>query len=379
MSLKPKILLTDSIFPNSFGKWRFEEIKSFIEIYETDIMVIERPFSFMGIALGFDYEYMNQYCDLSDYNILIFDEAYNFLNKYNSRIDGTSFNGKFRGSYLFTKSDDFDLKGYDLVYHIFLMNYNFFNFHFNFDKFKQIIHLYPGGGFCNPSDVKQIDSSTHILSTNPNTSKYLRDWGYCNYIEVYGGTLLPLNYSPKIKTFNTSNITVCFSSLGNPKSKGLNSYLKIASLYKHKYPNDCVKFITIGNGGVGDGVVNYPPLPHYELDALYYNEVDIYLNTETGLEYNGWPIGGEALIQGCVQLSTDPHKSNNEVCYPKDSLIILSLDDLNIWVDTIHKLYTDNNILRDMSKSSQKFAVSYYSYKNQQGQIFEYINNLLNL
>lgn len=56
---------------------------------------------------------------LEGYNILIFDQKYNYINKYNKRVDGTAWNGKYYGSYLFTRSLDFNPDDYGFVYHIF--------------------------------------------------------------------------------------------------------------------------------------------------------------------------------------------------------------------------------------------------------------------
>lgn len=375
---KTRVLVTDTIFPNGFAKWRIEEIKSFIDRYDTDVLAINRPTTLNNFPLNFDYEELKSYCNLHDYNILIFDQQFNHLNQYNTRVDGTAFNGMFKGSYLLTKDVNFNISNYSVVYHIFLLNYTFFNQNYSFDKGQQSIHLYPGGGFLGASSTAAIDRSTYVISTNPNTTCYLNNSQHYNYVEAFGGPMLQPNTIIKHKKKNNSDLTVCFASLGSPASKGYPSYLQIVNMYKQKYPYDDVNFISIGvaNNNIGADIKHYKPMPMSKLDRMYYEDVDIYINTEIGKEYNGWPIGGEALLQGCVQLSTDPTNSNQIVKYPSDALIVLDLTDLNEWVDEIKTLYDDRQKLLEMSIKSQAYAKDYYSFEKQQSKIFEQIDKI---
>ena len=142
------ILLNDGVFPTKYQQWRIQEIKSFIEKGDVDIIIFKMD-SFSNIDWNIEYEYMKDYYQLDKYNILIFDPKYNYLNKYNKNIDGTKFNNKFPGSYLFTQHIDFDINRYDVIYHIFLSQYEIFNKNYKIHPNKQFIHLYPGGGYNN--------------------------------------------------------------------------------------------------------------------------------------------------------------------------------------------------------------------------------------
>ena len=176
-----KGLVTDLMFPNKFATWRNVEIKSFIKNFDVDILVFKVD-GFAGNKFDFDWDFINENNLLNEYNILIFDEKYNDINKYNKNIDGTKFNGKFKGSYLLTKKTDFDLNCYDFIYHIFLMNYLSFNKNYQVEKTKQFIHLYPGGGISDLKFVSLIDQNTNIISTHPLTTDIIKKINYLNYI-----------------------------------------------------------------------------------------------------------------------------------------------------------------------------------------------------
>ena len=163
------MLLTDGLFPSKYAKWRIEEIKSFIDEMGCDILV-NKVDSFNGISYGVDYEDMSEYYGLKNYNILIFDSGYNYLNKYNKNIDGTKFNSLIQNySYIFTKHRDFDISRYEKVYHIFLSNYNNFNKTFadTVDNLQQYIHLYPNGGYSSRIDLRSISKDVGVIASQP--------------------------------------------------------------------------------------------------------------------------------------------------------------------------------------------------------------------
>jgi len=136
------ILITDIMFPNKYSRWRNEEIRSYIVDKSADILILNRVNHYAGIDFPVDFDFINNsVVKLADYNILIFDETFNYLNQFNKRIDGTTFNNKYFGSYLLTKAECFCVQNYDLIYHIFLMNYNYFNKFYDFPQEKQAIHL----------------------------------------------------------------------------------------------------------------------------------------------------------------------------------------------------------------------------------------------
>src|SRR6056300_657981 len=95
-----RILLTDIVFPNKYAKWRLTELHSFMNKYDTDILIINRIDKYKNIVLNFDYSELEKQFNLKDYNILIFNPKYNYINKYNKNFNGLIYNNKIESSYL---------------------------------------------------------------------------------------------------------------------------------------------------------------------------------------------------------------------------------------------------------------------------------------
>jgi len=367
-------LVVDILYPNKFSRWRNLEINFFIDEFNSDILVFKLN-GFAGIDFECDYDFCNldSNLKLQNYNILIFNPEYNYLNKYNKNIDGTLFNNRFHGSYLITKNTEFNLNNYSFIYHIFLICYTNFNNHYVFDYNKQLIHLYPGGGFTgNLIDLNQINKSVKLISTSPITTKLLEQSNEYDFTEIKTVPMFYKYEKIKIKNLNDGQLIICFSSLGHGTEKGHDKYISIVNEYKSKYPTDNVKFISIGNCEGGHNIINYPPMDYIELQSFYYDSVDIYLNLETGKSFNGWPLGMEAIKSGSVLITTD--SSNVSGFYNLQSNPFYITDNLNEYVDVIKSLYIDRNLLLLKSKEGQKFIVEYSSYENQQKKIKEYIN-----
>jgi len=366
-------LVVDILYPNKFSRWRNLEIKFFMDEFESDILVF-RINKFAGINFNFDYEFSNTDSNLKleNYNILIFDPQYNYLNEYNNNIDGTLFNNKFYGSYLITKNTDFNINNYSFVYHIFLMCYVNFNKHYTFDYKKQIIHLYPGGGFNgNSLDLNKINKDVKIISSTPLTTRLLEDSNSHVFTELRTGPMFSKNEEVKYKEINNGELTVCFSSLGTGKEKGDIEYIKIVNDYKVKYPNDRVNFISIGNCENHKHIVNYNPMDYIELNDFYYNNVDVYLNLETGKSFNGWPLGLESVKSGSVLITTD--SLNNSIFYNLETEPFYVVNDLNNYIYIIKSLYDDRIKLQKKSKEGQEFVVRHSSYENQQLKVKKFI------
>lgn len=367
-------LVVDILYPNRYSRWRNLEIKFFMDEFESDILIF-RVKEFAGITFDCDYEFCNidSNLKLEKYNILIFDPQYNYLNKYNKNIDGTLFNNKFYGSYLITKNTDFILNKYSFVYHIFLMCYTNFNTYYTFDHKKQLIHLYPGGGFNgNILDLNKINKDVKIISSSPITTKLLEKSNEYEFIELRTGPFFSKNEKIKNKDINNGNLTICFSSLGHGDEKGDDKFLKIVNDYKLKYPNDTVDFISIGNCKKHKDILNYEPMNYIELDDFYYNNVDIYLNLETGKSFNGWPLGIESVKSGSILLTTDA--LNNSHYYDLQQEPFYVVNDLNTYVDIIKSLNDDRIKLQKKSKKGQEFVIKYSSYENQQLKVKKFIN-----
>jgi hypothetical protein len=367
-------IVVDILYPNKYSLWRNTEINFFINEFKSDILIF-RIEGYAGLSFDFDYEFcnLNSNYALESYNILIFDPKYNYLNKYNKNIDGTLFNNKFYGSYLITKHTDFNINNYSFIYHIFLMCYTTFNSNYTFDFNKQFIHLYPGGGFSGVlSDLTKINKNVKLISTSPITTKLLKESNEYNFIELMIGPMFFKDEKIKLKNINNEELIVCFSSLGYGHEKGDDKYIKIVNNYKVKYPNDNIKFISIGNCKNDNYIDNYSSMNYIELESVYNNKVDIYLNLETGLSFNGWPLGIEALKSGSVLITTD--SLNVSILYDLESNPFYVINNLDNYVDTIKLLYNDRNLLLTKSKECQKFVEKYSSYDNQQLKLKKYIN-----
>lgn len=92
-----RVLVTDALFPNKLAKWRLVEIQAFIERYETDILILNRPDEFAGVVFDFDWEALLESHHLENYDLCIFNPKFNHLNKFNTDFDGTQFNGQTIG------------------------------------------------------------------------------------------------------------------------------------------------------------------------------------------------------------------------------------------------------------------------------------------
>ncbi len=369
------ILVTDIVFPNKYAKWRIEESKAFIDKFNADFLVYKID-SYADIKYDIDYEEMKEYYNLQEYNVIIFDKRFNHLNKYNSRIDGTKFNCVNGFSYLFTRDIKFDVQNYKTVYHIFLSMYERFNTSFKYSKSNQFIHLYPGGGLSGKNAISKIHKDTKVISTNNNTTEWLKAYKHINYIDVFGGTLLPKNHVIKKKLKNDGTLTVCFSNMGVSTQKGAPVYKVMVDKYKSMYPNHDIKFISIGNCLPSPHITNYNPMPIKELDQFYHDNVDVIVNLENGSAYNGWPLGCEAILQGVVLITTDVHNANKHAKYTNDMLFIVEKSDTKAMIKAISSLYNNRDLLSSMSENIQNYSSNILSYENQQGRIFDYIENV---
>lgn len=366
-------LLTDLVFPNKYSKWRNVEILNFIEEFDTDILVFKID-DFCGIFYEFDWDFINQTKTLEDYNILIFDKKFNNIDKYNKKIDGKIFNNKFNASYLITKKDYFDINNYDFIYHIFLMNYISFNKNFNFDYKKQFIHLYPGGGFF--ENNLEIHNDTNVISTNPLTTIKLNQKLHKNYIDVWTGTLMKKNdcfFEKNLKTTNELNI--CFSSMGNLKEKGFDLYENLIEEYKKKFAYDNINFYSVGSSITTPSnnlIKNLNVMNYLELDNFYKENIDVYITLSRNTAFNGWPIGLESLIQGCVLITTDPNDISKYYNLNKENGIFIVKNEIEC-IQILKNLYENKNLLNTNSKLSQENFAKYLTYENHQKKIFDFI------
>jgi hypothetical protein len=357
------------MFPNRFSQWRNVEIMSFIEHFETDILIYKIE-NFAGINFDFDIEHPIFDSIRQQYNILIFDPKFNYLNRHNTRVDGTKFNNKFGGSYLLSRGTDFNLYDYDLTYHIFLKMFNDFNSTYTFPKGRQVIHLYPGGGMSRRESVSMLDPNVRVVTTHPDITEWSSGF---EHIECPMGTFLK-NGQDLLTNQAKERFGVCFASLGHGTSKGEREYRTIVDNYKFRFQSDKIDFYAIGNCGKSVNLTLLDAMDYVSLGNFYREKIDLFLNLETGLELNGWPLGVEAAIQGSVLLTTDTRQSHGKFQTPINTIYVpRSLDDFG---KTIRSFYNNPKMLTEYSQNTKAYLKEKISYENQQLKIFDFLKSL---
>jgi hypothetical protein len=404
-----KVLLTDAFFPSVYCKWRLVEIHSFIEKYKADICVLSCDKNSFNVRQEFDYAELCKDFHLKDYNILIFNPTFNYINKFNTDFDGTCYNNKLLGiDYIFsanTKNNyQFNIHDYDVFYHIFLSAHKTFNEivpHVPLNK--QYLHLYPGGGFIENVDTdimkyfKNKVVRTNIIYTQKFIEPYLIAKPKCRQCFVFGA---PLWYKdkplvPKRGLINRHNLHVAFASVGNPIAKGLGDFLTIVHIVQQlKLP---ISFVTIGNCDINvlqykdelistnmsiedmvaahKSITHYSAMPQDILDCFYYKNIDVYLNLEkvNVNSKNGWPLGGEAALQGCVLFTKDNYNQNAANNYPIEDYFIID-DNHRKTVDKLTTLL-DNKLFLSKSKKIQTTIYNLCNYDIVMTKVFDFIEN----
>ena len=363
------------MFPNKFTSWRNYEIIALMEEFDTDIFVYKGT-TWAGIDFQIDYEYISQLTSLNKYKFLIFDPAYNFLQKYNSNFDGTIFNGRFPGSYLLTKGSDFILEDYKVIYHIFLGMLNRFNEDFGVVGSKQICHLYPGGGLGFQMNEK-LNSEYTYVSTHPLTSDKCKRDGV-EFIETYVTPQTMSNEAqftkPKRKSPEKDELVVCFASLGYAKEKGAKKYVAISLLYKIFFPWHNVRFLGIGNCYDIFPIELIPPMDFKTLERFYFSEVDIQLNLMSKIATNGWPLGIEAVKQGAVLITSDPNRVAKRYFHGSN---IQTAHHTHEFILRIRKMYLNRDELNLWREKGLEFFNYHCSFEKQQGKVINLIHERL--
>lgn len=370
-----KLLITDILFPNKYSTWRNEEINYFLKNEDTSILVLTMGY-IEAYNFDFDFEFCNREGLLDGYNILIFNPKYNHANVYNKKIDGTKFNGLFNAaSYLITKDTDINLNTFDAIYHIFSDCYIGLNNVFAFPIKKQFLHLYPGGGH-NLYDPILYNKDLHLVCTHPVTSEFAKNNNY-SHIDCWTVPLLNESYvyPNRLDFLTKQKLTVCFASIGNPLYKGADDYIQISNMYKTKYPNDKIEFISIGHCGENSNTKNYGAMDYIELQKFYSEEVDIYLNLENGMAPNGWPLGLESFTMGCVLLTKDARYSYPKYNIDKESIQVCNTNE--DFVEKIKQLYINRFYLYMLSQNNNEFINRYISMNNQQYKIHSFIKDVI--
>jgi hypothetical protein len=365
-----KILVTDVLYPNRYATWRNEEIGFFVRETAADVLVF-RLSQFAGVPYEFDWDFCNVAGSLDGYNILIFDARHNGIDIHNKRIDGTAFNGRAAASYLLTTGHEFDLASYDAVYHIFHSCYRRFNAAFAFPQSRQFIHLYPGGGFDYRAE-SVIDPRVGCISTHPLTTDLLRRYGQ-SYVDCWTATLMGRGerLEPRPVGDPARPLTVCFSSLGKGEHKGDEVYAAMIDRHGERFPGSPVRYVAVGNCRPHPRVQPYPPFDYRGLHRFYAEQVDVFVNTETGLKPNGWPLGLEAAKAGCALLTTDHLGVAGR--YGLLGKRMETCRDADEFATAIERFQVNRTAQREAADTAQAFVGQYASFAAQQERILGFI------
>jgi hypothetical protein len=358
-------------------------MKAFIETFDTDILIIQKCSNFCGVSYPVQFAELAESHSLSQYDILIFDPKFNYLNKYNVGFNGKQFNGKHKGAYLLRKkkyrTQAFRLNLYSVVFHIFLFCHDQFNQRYKYPRNRQIIHLYPGGGYRDLRCINKIPRQTKIISTQAFTKDYITQVTHHRFIDVPTGPYVDKGEQMPEKSFKPIEeaMKICFTSLGDPKIKGAHIYIQVVNLYKIKYPTDHVVFYSIGNGSPNNHVIQKSPMPQHVIDKFYEEEIDILFNLQHGLKICGFPHGTEGLIRGCILFTTDEHNlSHRNGFHFEPEVQIINHQNISDIVDRLHNLYIDRNRMYEMSRLSQRKALDLFGYDNTMQKILDFVTTV---
>lgn len=383
-----RCLFIDVVFPNKLAKWRLVEIYSFLNKYDTDILV-----NFCD-RFTIDYDELKNKFKLHNYDIYIFNSKYNYLNKYNDNFNGIKYNNYFPGfSYLFrhkkfrqenAKFLHIPMDKYDFVYSIFITPYLNFN-KMLLNKYgnniipyeKQFIHLYPGGGCGVPITERDINiqkNKNYKKSKWISTQNYIYDklvkHNPTNMCEVYGGPFFYKDEKIMRKINFEKKINICFTSVGGDVyKKGADIYIKIVS----KLNDENITFYSVGNVPIHKNIKHLNAMSQDNLSTFYNEKIDIYLNlTRSG---NGFPLGVEAGQQGCVLLTTDPYNSNIKNKFNIDGFFIININDINSIINKINLLKNNIELRKEKSYYIQDKLFELLNYDAQMEKIFNIIES----
>ena len=380
-----RVLITDIVWPSAVAKWRIEEICAFAERYDVDICV-KKHATFQQIQKA--VANISDRFSFAKYDFIVFDKQYNCLAEFNdAEFDGTAANGHYRGFSYLLRLKKYRNEGqiptfgqYDVYYHIFWMSYVWFNSVVKVCNAKQYVKLYPGGGLSQMRDISNVDLTnlSGVVVTQDFVFENLKKPLGAPAIQVYGAPYLQFNQKLVQKRFCAEKqLTVAFCSLGAAKEKGNHIFQQIVNKYLASYPLHNIKFVSIGLVHRMNGVEQKGVMSQTDLDELYFNEIDVYINPQTTVGVHGWPLGAESMFQGCVMLTTDQRNDNaaNNFNFTEEEMIRLPRGDAHDFVEALALLYDNRGKLFDLSIAGQKKAFELFCYDKMLKPIFEMIES----
>ena len=115
-------------------------------------------------------------------------------------------------------------------------------------------------------------------------------------------------------------------------------------------------------------------MPQYHLDGFYRVMVDVYFNLERTHLRNGWPLGGEAIIQGAVLFSTERYQQNIRNGFNfTTGLTIVQEGAGDLALAALHKYAVNPARLRQHSLAIPDRAFALWSYDRQMKVILDAI------
>ena len=186
---------------------------------------------------------------------------------------------------------------------------------------------------------------------------------------------------PTILKSQDSKIGICFTSgSGDSLLKGDDIFIDAIKAFRNMHPDlasqtSIYKVGKIGNVSL-DNITQTGIMNQADLDLFYQNSIDIYINTETGIALNGWPLGIEALLQGAVGVMTNSQDNYYDSWdFSNEEMFIVPEGQVGIpdIVRALAALVKDRHLLNSMSQKSQKKIHQLLSFSNGQAKVFEAI------
>lgn len=372
---KIRLLIMDLLFPNLHGRWRTVEVNYFLTHSDFDTDIYINPFqdnwmkNYTGDTLIETFhKYYRTYPYLNDYNILIFNPHYNLLNEFNKNIDGTKFNGQYPGDFLFTRRLDINWSEYDIGYSIFLCVRNSNRWLIERKLWPSICKIYPGGGFVYDENAmigtfRQMDSNNEIAIVTQDfikntVSKHMR-----RVFTVYGAPLIS-EIKPLSKPQHLE-LNLCFTSLGFHPKKGFDNYVNLAKYFQDVHYDGNIIFHVVGlsyKSNYPSNMVFHEVLDGEILDKFYYDNIDVIVSPVKAFnDPDGFPLGGEAMLKGCIPLQCDPHNANMNYGFDDTNSLTMTQFDLNMAVKFVDMLYRQPDIRKQMSDAVIKKAFEIFS------------------
>ena len=237
-----------------------------------------------------------------------------------------------------------------------------------------ICKIYPGGGYSYDERsiapiLQQMNNNNEVAIVTQDfigrtVSKYVK-----NIFTVYGAPLLSSDDELPSEKSQHPELNLCFTSLGFHPKKGLDNYIALAKYFDTNHPDWNIKFHIVGvssNGDCPPTIIFHGVLDSEELDRFYYDTIDIFVSpVKIFNDPDGFPLGGEAMLKGCIPLQCDPHNANKNYGFNDTNSLTMTEFDLNRAVTFVEMLYTQPDKRKHMSDAIIKKAHEIFSPRNQ--------------